>query len=113
MLVEWVVTILHVLLCATMVIGVLFSRTRIAMGAVLATLVLIFVGIRLFHGCAMDNYEVCDGKPTLADLGKSLIVKDHRQMSTYDFEQSLVGNLLIVHVIKIYALSIFPFDTLF
>lgn len=113
MLVEWGVTITHALLCAVMVIGVLFSRTRIAMGAVLGILMLLFIGIRFFRGCAMDNLEVCENKPTLADIGMAISVKDYKQASIYDFEQAVVGNLLIIHLIKIYALSIYPFDTLF
>jgi hypothetical protein len=113
MLVEWGVTIVHALLCAVMVIGVLFSRTRIAQGAVLGILMLLFGGIRFFRGCAMDNLEVCDNKPTLADIGMALSIKDYKQGSIYDFEQAVVGNLLIIHLIKIYALSIYPFDTLF
>jgi hypothetical protein len=83
------------------------------LGAVLGTLVLIFIGIRFFHGCAMDNLEVDGDKPTLADIGKALTVKDYKGLDTYDFEQTLVGNLLIIHIIKIYALSIYPFDSLF
>jgi hypothetical protein len=113
MLSEWIVTITHALLCAVMVIGVLFSRTRIAKGAILASLTLLFIGIRFFRGCAMDNLEVCENKPTLAEIGMAATIKDYKQASTYDFEQAVVGNLLIIHLIKIYALSIYPFDTLF
>jgi len=113
MLSEWIVTVVHALLCAAMVIGVLFSRTRIAKGAILASLMLLFIGIRFFRGCAMDHLEVCDNKPTLADMGMAISVKNYKQASTYDFEQAVVGNLLIIHLIKIYALSIYPFDTLF
>jgi hypothetical protein len=113
MLIEWGITIVHALLCAAMVIGVLFSRTRIAKGAILATLMLLFIGIRFFRACAMDTFEVCENKPTLADIGMAISVKDYKQASTYDFEQAVVGNLLIIHLIKIYAVSIYPFDTLF
>ena len=110
---EWITTILHALLCIIMVFGVLFSRTRIAQGAVLSILVLLFAGIRLFRGCAMDSYETCENKPILADMGKAMTVKDYKTFGTYEFEQTVVGNLLVIHLIKIYALSIFPWETLF
>ena len=113
MYVEWTVTILHAVLCAAMVIGVLFSRTRIAKGAVLGSLMLLFIGIRFFRGCAMDDAEVCENKPTLAEMGMATTIKDYKAASIYDFEQAVVGNLLIIHLIKIYALSIYPVDTLF
>jgi hypothetical protein len=113
MLIEWGVTIAHALLCVVMVIGVLFSRTRIAKGAVLAILMLLFIGIRFFRACAMDTFEVCENKPTLAEIGMATSIKDYKYASTYDFEQAVVGNLLIIHLIKIYALSIYPVDTLF
>ena len=110
---QWIATIIHALLCAAMVIGVLFSRTRVAQGAILATLMLLFIGIRFYHGCAMDFLEVCDNKATLADMGMAMSIKNYKDASVYDFEQAVVGNLLIIHLIKIYALSIYPVDTLF
>lgn len=113
MLEEWAVTCAHALLCGVMVIGVLFSRTRIAQAAILGILLLLFIGIRLFHGCAMDASEVCENKPTLAEMGMAMSTKGYADASVYEFEQVVVGNLLIVHLIKIYALSIYPFDTLF
>ena len=113
MLTEWIVTIVHAVLCVSMVIGVLFSRTRIAQGAVLASLMLLFIGIRFFRGCAMDSFEVCENKPTLAEIGMATSIKNYKVADIYDFEQSVVGNLLIIHLIKIYALSIYPLDTLF
>ncbi len=113
MLTAWVVTATHALLCATVVIGVLFSRTSIAKGAILGILLLLFIGIRFFRGCAMDEWEVYGDKPTLAEIGMATTIKDYKEASVYDFEQAVVGNLLIIHLIKIYALSIYPFDTLF
>ena len=113
MYVEWTTTILHALLCVAMVIGVLFSRTRVAQGAVLGTLMLLFIGIRVFGGCVMDQLEICNNKPILAEMGMATSVKNYKYSSLYDFEQIVVGNLLIIHLVKIYALSIYPFDTLF
>ena len=113
MLTEWIVTIVHAILCIVMAIGVVFSRTPIAKGAVLGILMLLFIGIRLFRGCAMDSAEVCLNKPTLAEIGMATTVKDYQTASIYDFEQAVVGNLLIVHLIKIYVLSLYPVETLF
>lgn len=113
MLDEWIITGTHALLCLIMVIGVVFSRTRITQGAILVILILLFIGIRFFHGCVMDEFEVYENKPTLAEIGMATSVKDYKYASVYDFEQAVVGNLLIIHLIKIYALSVYPFDTLF
>ena len=113
MLREWAITIVHALLCAVMVMGVLFSKTPVSLGAVLAILMLLFIGIRLFGTCIMDFTEECENKPILADIGAAMIVKDHKTMSKYEYEQAVVGSLLVVHLIKIYALSIYPVDTLF
>jgi len=113
MLCEWIVTIMHALLCSVMVLGVVFSKTRIAQGAVLAILMLLFIGIRLFGTCIMDFTEECENKPILADIGTAMIIKDHKNISKYEYEQAVVGTLLVVHLIKIYALSIYPVDTLF
>jgi len=113
MISECVVTILHAVLCALVVFGVLFSRTRIAQGAVLSILVLLFIGIRIFRACAMDMFEICENKPILAEMGKAMTVKNYKDTNIYEFEQTVVGNLLVIHLIKIYALSIYPLDTLF
>lgn len=113
MLLEWTFTLIHALLCVVMVLGVLFSKTTISKGAVLAILLLLFIGIRLFGTCVMDFAEECENKPVLADIGAAMIIKDHKNISKYEYEQASVGSLLIVHLIKIYALSIYPVDTLF
>ena len=113
MFTEWIVTFIHAVLCVVMVIGVIFSKTPIAKAAVLGTLMLLFIGIRLFRGCAMDSAEVCINKPTLAEIGMATTVKDYKIASIYDFEQAVVGNLLIVHLIKIYVISLYPVETLF
>lgn len=113
MLREWVITVIHAFLCVVMVLGVVFSKTRISQGAVLASLMLLFIGIRLFGTCIMDFTEVCENKPILADIGAAMIIKDHCNTSKYEYEQAVVGSLLVVHLIKIYALSIYPVDTLF
>jgi hypothetical protein len=110
---EWLVTIFHAVLCLVMIYGVLFSKTVIAQSAVLAILMLLFIGIRLFGTCALDTSEVCEGKPILADIGLATLLKDYKNVNKFFYEQSVVGSLLLIHVIKIYSLSIYPIDTLF
>ena len=112
MLTEWMITVIHAGLCVVMVVGVVFARTRIALGAVLATLLLLFFGIRIFRGCVMDNWERCGEKPTLADLGIALTIEDPA-VDTYVFEQAVVGNLLLVQIIKIFVQSILPVERFF
>jgi hypothetical protein len=113
MLREWAITLIHALLCLAMVLGVVFSKTAISKGAVLAILMLLFIGIRLFGTCIMDLVEECDNKPVLADIGAAMIIKDYKNISKYEYEQAAVGSLLIVHLIKIFVLSVYPVDTLF
>lgn len=106
-------TLVHALLCIVMIFGVIFSKTRITQGAVLATLLLLFIGIRIFKTCAMDMLEECTDKPILADIGMATIFEGYSALTKYQYEQAAVGSLLIIHIIKIYALSIYPVDTLF
>ena len=113
MMLEWGITLIHAALCIAMVIGVVFSRTPISQATVLATLALIFFGIRIYNGCLMDTFEVCDNKPILAEIGRSLITRPGSQQSIYQYEETVVGNLLIIHLIKIFALSIYPMERLF
>jgi hypothetical protein len=113
MLREWTITLIHALLCVVIVLGVLFSKTPISKGAILAILMSLFIGIRLFGTCIMDLVEECENKPVLADIGAAMIIKDHTKISKYEYEQAAVGSLLIVHLIKIFVLSIYPVDTLF
>jgi hypothetical protein len=113
MLCEWLMTLGHAVLCVVIVIGVLFSKTRVAQGAMLAIVLFLFIGIRIFKTCALDILEVCDNKPILTEIGMATIIKERNAVSKYEIEQAVVGTLLIVVLIKIYVLSIYPVDTLF
>jgi len=113
MILEWGITIAHAALSIAMVYGVLFTRTPISQAAVLATLALIFFGIRIYNGCLMDRFELCNNKPILAEIGRALITRSDSQQSIYQYEETVVGNLLVIHLIKIFALSIYPMETLF
>jgi hypothetical protein len=105
--------LIHIIICVVIILGILFSKTRISQGAVLAILLLLFIGIRMLGTCIIDFTEVCEDKQTLADFAAALTIKDHINTKNYDFEQAVVGSLLIVHLIKIYVLSIYPVDILF
>ena len=115
MLLEWFVTTWHALLCAVMVLGVLYSKTPIAQGAVLATLIILFFGVRIFSACAMDEYErkVGQDKPILTEMGRAMSLKEPSSVANIEFEQIVIANLILVQIIKIYANSIFPFERLF
>lgn len=113
MLCEWLMTLGHAVLCIIIVIGVLFSKTRVAQGAMLAIVLFLFIGIRIFKTCVLDMLEECDNKPILTEIGLATIIKERNAVSKYEIEQAVVGTLLIVILIKIYVLSIYPVDTLF
>jgi len=113
MLRAWTITVAHAFLCIVMVIGVLYANTPVAQGAILATLVLLFIGVRMFGTCIMDDYEVHPNKPILAEMGRQMSLKHPDDVSRYNFEQIVIGNLLVIHLIKIYANSIAPLKPLF
>ena len=113
MLRAWTVTVAHAVLCIVMVVGVLYAHTPIAQGAITATLMLLFVGVRMFGTCIMDPYEAHPNKPILAEMGRQMSIKDPDEVSRYNFEQIVIGNLLVIQMVKIYAPSIAPLDKLF
>ena len=110
---EWVLTIMHALLSVCMVIGVLFSRTTISMVAVLATLLLLLCMIRYFGGCLLTEYERVDNKPSLSDMGLALSLKEDTAVSRRHFEEIVVVNLLIIHLIGMFSRLILPLEVLF
>lgn len=112
MICEWLKLAVHAVLCVVTVIGVLFSKTRISQGAVLALLFFVFIGIRLLKKPATET-EVCNNIPDFTDIAMATLVKDSGNLTKYDFVQVAVGSLLIVHLIKIYMLSIYPMEILF
>ena len=110
---NWTNILIHILFCIAIILGILFSKTRISQGAVLAILLLLFIGIRLLGTCIIDFTEVSEDKQTFVDFAAALTIEDHINTKNYDFEQTVVGSLLIVHLIKIFVLSIYPVDILF
>lgn len=98
-------TILHAIFGIVVVLGVIFSRTPMTHAAVLAILTLIFFGIRIVRESIDNDANI----PSLAEMLHALYGND----AASNVEQTVVGTLLLVHVIKIFASSILPIDVLF
>ena len=100
------VTILHAIFGIVVVLGVIFSRTPMTHAAVLAILTLLFFGIRIVRESIDNDANI----PSLAEMLHALYGNDS---AASNVEQTVVGTLLLVHVIKIFASSILPIDVLF
>ena len=109
----WAVTIIHGILSLVLVYGVLFARSHVAMIAILGTLLLILCGIRYFGGCFVTDYERFEEKPTLTDMGKALSLKEDKAVSCKYFEEIVVANLLIIHLIGMFCRLVLPLEMLF
>lgn len=111
---EWVCTLLHALLSLVLVWGVLFSNTTIQMVAILSCLILILLGIRWFDGCWLTHHEVAPEKLTLTDYGKAFSLENFAEpLSNRRYEEIVVANLLFVHLIKMFTLSVLPVKMFF
>lgn len=110
---EWVLTSMHAFLSICMVVGVLFSKTTFSMVAVLATLLMLLCAIRYFGCCIMTEYERKDNKPTLTDIGLAISLKDDTAVSGQHFEEIVVANLLIIHLIGMFCRLVLPLEMLF
>lgn len=110
---QWIITILHAVLSVSLVVGVLFCKTPFSMVAILGTLVLILCGIRYFGGCFVTDYERFEEKPTLTDMGKALSLKEDAAVPCKYFEEIVVSNLLIIHLIGMFCRLILPLEMLF
>jgi Na+/proline symporter len=74
--------------------------------AVLAILTLLFFGIRILRESIDNDANI----PSLAEMLHALYGNDS---AASNVEQTVVGTLLLVHVIKIFASSILPIKVLF
>ena len=98
--------VLHAVLTAALIAGVLFSSTRIQHMAILSTLLILLFGIRMNQGCCATTFE---GQPTLTQLGKALYLQhDNPSLSDKTFEEILVSNLTFLQLLRVAALSFFP-----
>ena len=111
---EWFCTIMHGVLSLVLVLGVLFSTTNIQMVSILSCLILILLGIRLFDGCWVTQYEVAPDKMTLTDFGKAFSLHNSPDaISNRKYEEIIVANLLFIQMIKMFSLSILPLNMIF
>ena len=105
-----VVTVAHLTLCLIMSYGVLFSRTPETAFATLACLVALLVMIRFFKGCIMTDWEQ---DVSTSKMGRAFMVLDYKQIQIGDFEEIVVGALLITCAIRVYTLLIVPSHMIF
>jgi hypothetical protein len=101
--------LLHVVICACMAYGILFSKTPVQAYIVLANLVVIFLGLRLFKGCMLTEHE--DGFTT--QIGKEFMLEDPNSVSTHNFEEVAVGFALVLQVIRTTVISLKLHEILF
>lgn len=105
-----IVTVGHLFLCLIISYGVLFSRTPETAFATMACLTALLVMIRFFKGCIMTDWEQ---EVSTSKMGRAFMVLDYTKIAIGDFEEIVVGALLITCVIRVYTLLIVPKDLIF
>ena len=105
-IVSIVLTAFHAFLTLALVLGVLFSDTRIQHIAILSTLLILLFGIRYNKGCCLTSFEQNSDKLTLTEVGQAFYLRDD-VVEDRVFEEILVANLTLLHLIRIavYSLS--------
>ena len=76
--------------------GILFSRTPVQAYIVLANLVVVFLGLRLFKGCMLTQLE--DGYTSR--IGKVFMLEKSDSVSTHNFEEIAVGFGLLLQLAR-------------
>ena len=97
-----VAQISHVLICCFMGYGILFSRTPVQAYIVLANLVVVFLGLRLFKGCMLTQLE--DGYTSR--IGKVFMLEDVDSVSTHNFEEIAVGFGMLLQLARTLLLTL-------
>ena len=97
-----VAQISHVLICCFLGYGILFSRTPIQAYIVLANLVVVFLGLRLFKGCMLTQLE--DGYTSR--IGKVFMLEDVDSVSTHNFEEIAVGFGMLLQLARTLLLTL-------
>lgn len=97
-----VAQISHVLICCFIGYGILFSRTPIQAYIVLANLVVVFLGLRLFKGCMLTQLE--DGYTSR--IGKVFMLEDADSVSTHNFEEIAVGFGMLLQLARTLLLTL-------
>lgn len=104
-IVSIVLTAFHAFLTLALVLGVLFSDTRIQHIAILSTLLILLFGIRYNKGCCLTSFEQNSDKLTLTEVGQAFYLRDD-VVEDRVFEEILVANLTLLHLIRIAAYSV-------
>jgi hypothetical protein len=112
MIFGYIITLLHAFLCLVMAYGVLFSKTPIQALMVLACLLVVFLGIRLFNGCCLTPYEKSN-IPSLTEMGRAYITKEVTTISLSQFEEIAVGIIMLLQIIRTATILIRPSELLF
>ena len=102
MVVKTVSRIAHVLVCLFIGYGVLFSKTQLQAFIVLVSIVIVFLGLRLFKGCMLTELE--GGITT--HLGRVFMLEDPDSVSLHNFEEIAVGFSLILQLARALAISL-------
>ena len=110
---EWTCTFVHAFLTIALTVGVIYARSLSATIAILASLLILLCMIRYFGGCLLSQFEVNDSFPTLTEIGRSYSLKDDDAVSGKHFEEIVVSNLLLIHLIGIASRLILPIEILF
>uniref|UniRef100_A0A6C0KYY7 Uncharacterized protein n=1 Tax=viral metagenome TaxID=1070528 RepID=A0A6C0KYY7_9ZZZZ len=98
-----VAQISHVLICCFMGYGILFSKTPLQAYIVLANLVVVFLGLRLFKGCMLTQHE--EGERT-SRIGKVFMLENPDSVSTHNFEEIAVGFGLLLQLARTLLLTL-------
>jgi hypothetical protein len=93
----------HILICCFMGYGILFSKTPTQAYIVLANLVVVFLGLRLFKGCMLTQHE--EGERT-SRIGKVFMLENPDSVSTHNFEEIAVGFGLLLQLARTLLLTL-------
>lgn len=93
----------HILICCFMGYGILFSKTPTQAYIVLANLVVVFLGLRLFKGCMLTQHE--EGERT-SRIGKVFMLENPDSVSTHNFEEVAVGFGLLLQLARTLLLTL-------
>jgi len=93
-------TLGHVIICTAMACGILFTTNAEQSFAVLANLVVIFIGLRTFKGCMLTQIEESE---TTTLIGKYFMLEDPHSVSTYNFELITVGLTMVLAMVRTFV----------
>lgn len=98
----------HIIICSALGYGILFSKTEAQAFCVLSSLIVVFLGLRLFKGCILTELE--GGATT--QIGMHFMLEDPASISTHHFEEVAVGFGLFLQIVRT-AFIMLKLDDLF